>query len=62
MVRKKTRKLPDKPPTMAEFILMVALAGGYSHRPGRSPGSETLWHDLQKMEAYRDVYLTIFNE
>lgn len=62
MVRKKTRKLPDKPPTMAEFILMVAQAGGYSHRPGRSPGSETLWRGLQKMEAYRDVYLTIFNE
>ncbi|WP_153559480.1 IS4 family transposase [Roseimaritima sediminicola] len=58
MVANKSRKLPEIPPTMAEFVLILAKLGGYVNKKGQGPpGSKIIWRGLRRLEAYRDAYL-----
>ena len=60
MVATKTRKLPPTPPTIAEFMLILAKLGGYLNQKGQGPpGSKTIWRGLRRLEAYREAY-TVF--
>lgn len=57
MVANKSKGLPQNPPTMGEFTLMLAKLGGYLNKKNQGPpGSTTIWRGLRKMEAYRDAY------
>ena len=58
MVSKKTRVLPENPPTIAAFTILLAKLGGYLQKKGQGPpGSTTIWRGLRKLEAYRDAFL-----
>ena len=50
MVVQKTRP-PQKPPTLAVLLPMIAQLGGYVPRPNREdpPGPQTVWLGLQRM-------------
>lgn len=58
MVVKKTRIVPETPPTMAEFMLILAKLGGYLDKKGQGPpGSKTIWRGLRRLESYREAYI-----
>ncbi len=50
MVVQQTRP-PEKPPTLAVMLPMIAQLGGYVNRPNREdpPGPQTIWLGLQRM-------------
>lgn len=53
------KKLPSKkPPTLNQFIRMVALLGGYVPRKSTEPGTQTLWIGLQRMHDFANCYET----
>ena len=53
MVAKKTRVLPQSPPTVGEFVILLAQLGGYLNKKGQGPpGSKTIWRGLRRLEAY----------
>ena len=57
MVANKSKVLPENPPTVGEFTLMLTKLGGYLNKKNQGPpGSTTIWKGLRKMEAYRDAY------
>ncbi len=42
--------LPEHPPTLGEFLRLVAELGGYNNRPSEPPpGPQTLWMGLRRM-------------
>ena len=46
----KQRDLPEKIPTLGEFIIMLASLGGYLNRKGdRPPGNQSVWIGLRRM-------------
>ena len=50
-VLNKGSKLPDKPPTLNEFIIMVARLGGYLNRKNDPPpGPTVMWRGFNKMQ------------
>ena len=55
-VTKKT--IPDdKPPTLREAILMVAVLGGFLGRKGDGlPGTQTLWLGLQRLDDITEMW------
>ncbi len=42
-------KPPQKPPSLAQMIHLIARLGGYIERPGSEPGAQTVWIGLQRM-------------
>lgn len=50
------KPLPDRPPTLNQFIRMVALLGGYVPRKCTEPGTQTLWIGLQRMHDFANCY------
>lgn len=41
---------PQRPPSLAEFLPLLAELGGYNNRPGEPPpGPQTLWTGLRRM-------------
>jgi hypothetical protein len=49
--------LPSQPPTIMEFMLLVAELGGWQRRKSQGPpGSTTIWRGLRRMEAYADAF------
>ncbi|TWT74302.1 Transposase for transposon Tn5 [Allorhodopirellula solitaria] len=58
LVAKKTRTVPQSPPTMAEFMLVLAQLGGYLNKTGQGPpGSTVIWRGLRRLQAYREAYI-----
>lgn len=57
LVYHKGSHLPDKPPTIHEFMLLIAELGGWQRRKTQGPpGSTTIWRGIRKMEAYADAF------
>lgn len=49
--------LPEVPPSIMEFMLLIAELGGWQRRKTQGPpGSMTIWRGIQKMEAYADAF------
>lgn len=47
----------DKPPTLREAILMVAILGGFLGRKGDGvPGTQTLWLGLQRLDDITEMW------
>lgn len=50
-------RLPDRPPTMGEFVKTVACLGGYINRSQQGPpGCRTVWRGIQKMRTLSKAY------
>lgn len=46
----KKKALPRKPPTLSEFIIMLAKLGGYiEQKDGELPGVKTMWKGMARM-------------
>ena len=57
LVQHKTKKIPSTPPTISEFILIVAKLGGYINRKGQGPpGSTTVWCGMRRMDTLIEAY------
>lgn len=55
----KTRKPPEKPPSLNEAILLVARVGGFLGRKGDGrPGTTVLWRGLQGLTWLSGAWLT----
>jgi hypothetical protein len=49
--------LPAEPPTITEFMLMIAELGGWQRKKNQGPpGSMTIWRGIRRMEAYADAF------
>lgn len=56
------RKPPFKPPSMAEFTLIIAKLGGFLARKNDgSPGVKVLWRGMMKLEILGDSF-SVFKE
>lgn len=50
-------KLPDKPPSLSEFITMVARLGGYLNRKNDPPpGPTVMWKGFNKMQTLTEAW------
>jgi hypothetical protein len=46
----KTKNLPEKPPSLGEFVTMIAILGGYIKRKGgEPPGIKAMWTGMSRM-------------
>lgn len=62
LVQQKVKKIPTTPPTISEFMLIVAKLGGYINRKGQGPpGSTTIWRGMQRMDTLIEAY-SVFEE
>ena len=53
----KTDKVPATPPTMAEFLVLMAVLGGYIKRKSQGPpGSTTIWRGMARFETIVEAY------
>lgn len=49
--------LPTKPPTIRQFMHIVAELGGWQRKKNQGPpGSMTIWRGIRRMEAYADAF------
>jgi hypothetical protein len=49
----KGAELPEKPPTLGEFIIMIARLGGYLNRKGDPPpGPKAMWIGINRMNDF----------
>lgn len=49
--------LPSEPPTIRDFMLMIAELGGWQRKKSQGPpGSMTIWRGIRRMEAYADAF------
>lgn len=62
LVRWPGRPLPTDPPTVEQFVGVIAELGGYLKRLGSPPGSTTLWRGLQTATSYHEAYLAIASQ
>lgn len=62
VMKKKNNKFPDKAPTLAEFICIVATLGGYLNRKNDPPpGPTVIWTGLTRLHDFTTIYETICN-
>lgn len=55
----KTRPDPAEPPTMSEFLLLIAQLGGYINKPSQGPpGSITIWRGMSQFDTITEAYKT----
>ena len=53
------QKLPKNPPTLSEFIPLLAQLGGYNNRPSEPPpGPQTIWVGIRRMTDFAIAWLT----
>jgi hypothetical protein len=46
----KKKQLPKEPPSLGEFVLMIAALGGYvNHKGGEPPGVKVMWKGMARM-------------
>lgn len=51
--------LPDVPPTIGEFLVMLAKQGGYIKRKGQGPpGTITVWRGIRRLETLSLAWTT----
>jgi len=49
--------LPPEPPTIRDFMLMIAELGGWQRKKSQGPpGSMTIWRGIRRMEAYAEAF------
>lgn len=49
--------LPPEPPTIKDFMLIIAELGGWQRKKNQGPpGSMTIWRGIRRMEAYADAF------
>ncbi len=62
LVHHKAKEIPSTPPTISEFMLIVARLGGYINRKGQGPpGSMTMWRGTRRMDTLVEAY-SVFGE
>jgi len=43
-------KLPQRPPKLGEFMLLIGRLGGHNNRKGdRAPGPQAIWNGMRRM-------------
>ena len=51
-------ELPETPPTLAEFIALLARLGGYNNRQTESPpGPQTIWTGIRRMTDFAIAWI-----
>lgn len=54
----KTRKVPQKPPSLSEAVLWIARLGGFLARKGDGePGVKVIWRGLKRLKDIADTWL-----
>lgn len=57
-VTQKGKPLPAKPPTLGEFMPLLARLGGYNNRPSEPPpGPQAIWTGLRRMADFATAWL-----
>jgi len=52
------QQLPTQPPSIKQFLLVVAGLGGYINKPKQgSPGTTTVWRGIRRVEMLQQAYL-----
>ncbi len=52
-------ELPDTPPTLSEFISLLAQLGGYNNRRGEAPpGPQTIWTGIRRMTDFAIAWIS----
>jgi len=52
------QNLPDRPPTLAEFVPLLAQLGGYNNRRGESPpGPQVIWTGIRRMTDFAIAWI-----
>ena len=52
------QELPETPPTLAEFIALLARLGGYNNRQTESPpGPQTIWTGIRRMTDFAIAWI-----
>ncbi len=53
------RELPETPPTLSEFIALLAQLGGYNNRRTEPPpGPQTIWIGIRRMTDFATAWLS----
>ncbi len=53
----KGAELPDKPPSLSEFVIMIARLGGYLNRKNDPPpGPTVMWKGMTKMHTFKEAW------
>ena len=53
-----TTRIPETPPTLREATRWIGIKGGFQgRRSDGNPGTEVLWHGLQKLDVAIEMYL-----
>ena len=53
----KKQKLPQQPPTLAEFVKLLAALGGYNNRPKEPPpGPQPIWIGIRRMHDFAEAW------
>ena len=55
----KQTSVPETPPTVNEFLLLIAKLGGYTYRKSKAPpGSKTIWRGMRRAEVVIEAFQT----
>ena len=55
--------LPTKPPILSEFIILIAILGGYLNRKNDPPpGPTVMWRGYNKMQTLTDAWESFGHE
>jgi hypothetical protein len=55
----KKAPLPEDPPTLGEFVSLLASLGGYNNRPNeRPPGPQVIWTAMRRMLDFAIAWQT----
>jgi hypothetical protein len=58
LVSRPGQPLPTEPPSIKQFLLVVAGLGGYINKPKQGfPGTTTVWRGIRRMEVLQEAYL-----
>lgn len=55
-VMNKNSAIPTKPPTLGEFMYLIAHLGGYLEKRKTPPGPKIIWRGLKKMHDYAEAW------
>lgn len=55
-VMNKNSTIPTKPPTLGEFMCLIAHLGGYLEKRKTPPGPKIIWRGLKKMYDYAEAW------
>jgi transposase-like protein/transposase Tn5 family protein len=62
-IGKRNQPLPEKPPSLGEFIRLVATFGGYiNSKNSKAPGVKVMWKGLQRLRDFSMAWEMFENE